>query len=451
MAAGTGHPTFGGRLSAPLTLTLEALARTLLLLRDHIRPEVPDGDLAAALLSTRVALVGDHHNLQTQSAQQALVTTALLTARSGASVHLVVPDLPLLGDQPPLRGDRLSGALLDVLDDLIPGVKGVPELPSGPVDLALVVGDSPWSGSARRVIRLQADAWSGGLASGGGSRWDDYGSPFGALASAGLAAGECFKVAVRRLRPHALNHQALDELFSPIGDAAVRLAPPGTPLPTGRLGTFDCVSGGAIIQAALYALARLNDVTGDARVIEPETAEPTNLNRYSLLRRSQTAAPKAVTLSKMRLGGIHITPVIERYDARLRERLTPHAPAVLVGVDDIPSRWEVQAAQPHWLGVGATTHYSAMASYHVAGLGCVRCLHPRDDPGAGPIPTVSFVSHWAGLWLASLFARERIAARPQRSEQSVYFTSLRADAPAALWLAPVAARADCPFKCYGEE
>jgi len=433
----------------PARTTMQGLARTLLLLRDHVHPDVPDRNLAEALTRTRIAIVGDRPNLQVESAQHAFVTSALLAARSGASVHLVAPDLPLLGKHTPLRGDRLEAALLDALEDLIPELHGAATLPAEELDLAIIIGDTPWSGRARRVARLQADAWSGGIVSGGGTRWCDHASPFGALASAGLAAGEAFKAAVAQLRSSSLNVNAFDELFAPTVEAIVRLAPAGTPAPSGDMGSFDCVSGGAIIQAALYALCRIPGARGAVRVIEPEVADLTNLNRYSLLRRSRSAVLKAVDLAEMGLAGLRIEPIPQRYDATFREQLGPPAPAVLVGVDDIPSRWEVQAAAPFWLGVGATTHYSAMASYHVAGLGCARCLHPRDEPGGGPIPTISFVSHWAGLWLASLFARERIGARPPVLQQSAYFTSLRADSSASLWLGPVAARSDCPFGCGG--
>jgi hypothetical protein len=362
-------------------------------------------------------------------------------------VHVAVPDLPLLGAFPPLRGDRLEAGLLDVLEDLIPGVHGSGTLPTDLVDLAILIGDSSWSGRAIRVLRLQADAWSGAVVEGGGTRWEDCASPFGALAAAGLAAGEAFKVAAAELRNRASNPGAFDDLFRPTAESIVRLAPAGTPAPSGELGSFDCVSGGAIIQAALYALSRIPGVRGTTRVIEPEVADLTNLNRYSLLRRSRTRILKAVDLAEMGFGDLRVDAFPERYDAAFRENLVAHAAAVLVGVDDIPSRWEVQAARPHWLGVGATTHYSAMASYHVQGLGCARCLHPRDELGGGPIPTVSFVSHWAGLWLASLFARERINARAPVAQQSVYFTSLRAESPAALWFGPVSVRDDCPFAC----
>src|SRR5205823_4892490 len=100
---------------------------------------------------------------------------------------------------------------------------------------------------AARVLRLQADAWSGAIVNGGGARWRDYASPFGALAAAGLAAGEAFKAAAVRLRDSSVNRRAFDDLFAPTHEAMVRLAPAGTPAPSGELDSFDCVSGGAII------------------------------------------------------------------------------------------------------------------------------------------------------------------------------------------------------------
>ena len=422
---------------------MEGLSRTLLLLQDHVPRDVRDSVIADALLRTQVAVVGDRLNLGTEAGQHALVTSALLAARCGASVHVVVPDLPLLGAHPPLRGDRLEPALFDVLEDLIPDVHGSAGLPAAAVDLAILVGDSPWSGRARRVVRLQADAWSGAIVQGSGARWHDWGSPFGALAAAGLAAGEVFKVGATRLRDRVAYVSAFDELFAPIVEATVPLAPAGTPAPSGDLGCFDCVSGGAIIQAALFALARIPGARGFARIIEPDLSEMSNLNRNMLLLRSGVGASKAEHISSLGLAAIRIEPVLKRFEASTKQTVFPLAPTVLVGVDDIPSRWEVQTAWPVWLGVGASTHYSSMASYHVRGLGCARCLHPKDDPGGGAVPTVSFVSHWAGLWIASLFAREVIGARPPRSQQSAFFTSLRADSPTALWHAGVPIRAQC--------
>src|SRR2546422_680592 len=192
----------------------QALARTMLLLRDHIRQDVPDTSLAEALLSIRAVVASDAANVQSEAGQHAVVTAALLIARSGGTLHVAVPDVPLLGVQAPLRGDRLGSALINVLDDLIPGLHPVEGIPAYPVDLAIVVGDAPWSGRATRVIRLHGDAWAGGITNGGGgARWVDCRSPFGALGAAGLAAGEAFKMALGRLRDVAINTRAFDALF----------------------------------------------------------------------------------------------------------------------------------------------------------------------------------------------------------------------------------------------
>ncbi len=443
-----GTSGLGPRRMTAIPGVHQALDRTLLLLRDHIRPEVPDSTLVAALRGLRVAIVADAANLATEAGQHAGVTAALLMARSGAALELAIPDVRCRGVQVPLIGDYLGPALFEALDDLVPGVEARATVGSGVVDLAVVLGDSRWTGRARRVLYLSGDAWAGAIsAEGPGCRWCDLGAPIGALSAAGLAATEAFKVAVAPLRPLALDQAGWDLHFAPSRVAAVRLAPEGTPAPSGELGTFDCVSGGAIIQAALYALLRVPGVRGDARVIEPEQGDLTNLNRYALLRYSRLRRPKAEDIAAWAAPHIAVTPVLARYDDALAASLGPLAPSVLVGVDDIPSRWRVQGARPTWLGIGATSHYSAMTSVHVSGWGCAQCLHPHDEPGDGPIPTVSFVSHWAGLWLASYFLRARSGVVFPHQQQSVFMSPLRADAPAAVWFAPVPARPGCPHEC----
>jgi hypothetical protein len=433
----------------------EALARTILLLRDHVRADVPDITLTDALTSVRVIIAADAENLASVEAQHALVTTALLAARSGASIMLEIPEsTEVKGPQAPLTGEYLGPALIETLRDLLPGTlhdydSAAPAREAK--EIVVVIGDTDWRGRASRVIRLQADAWSGAIDQGSGSRWLALGSPFGALSAAGLAAGEIFKLAISGLRGVSIDPIAFDLMFEPTASAVVKLAPNDTPLPPPELGVFDLVSGGAIIQSALYALGRISGVKGRGRVIEPERADLTNLNRYALLRRSRIPEFKANDLSRWAtsggLGGITLEPIVARYDLALADMLAPSAPSVLVGVDDIPSRWVVQQTRPEWLGVGATTHYSSMVSYHTAGLGCAQCLHAEDDPGGEAIPTVAFVSHWAGLWLASMFVRSRMRVPLLTSEQSVFMTALRAESAASVWRTPVAVRVGCPQGC----
>jgi len=47
--------------------------------------------------------------------------------------------------------------------------------------------------------------------------------------------------------------------------------------------------------------------------------------------------------------------------------------------------------------VSGTSHFLAMSSSDQPDGPCAGCAHPRDEQGDGPIPTISFVSLWAGI------------------------------------------------------
>src|SRR5258705_13164523 len=125
---------------------------------------------------------------------------------------------------------------------------------------------------------------------------------------------------------------------------------------------------------------------------------------------------KAVDVASQQLGGLKASAALERFSAESKAIL-PLRDRVLVGVDDIPSRWAVQAKWPHWLGVGATSHYSALVSHHPSDLSCAGCLHPRDEAAVAEIPTAAFVSFWSGLLLASRFVRPVSGERVDPAEQ----------------------------------
>jgi ThiF family protein len=420
----------------------DALDRTLLLMRDEVHDTVTDDELIAALTRLRVALIADADNIASHSAQTAFATAAMLMARSGHQVQLVCPPVALVGPQPPLGRGDLVEELARAGVDLLPGYRFATGAPVDEVDIAIALGNSEISVRAARRIRLNAAPWSGRLGDQTASNiWDGGLWPLGSMAAAGLAAAEAFKTSMRTLAHAARNVSRMETVFAPATDVVFELAPEGAPF-VRQLGMFDCISGGAIINAILYTLARVPGVEGRARVVEPDTADTSNLNRYMLLRQSHLTKPKADDLAAVLVGsGLTIVPVPKRYELSELPSLMPLAASVLVGVDDIPTRWLVQRAGPDWLGVGATTHWSAMASFHTEGLGCAECLHPADDPGNAPIPTVAFVSFWAGLLSASYFLRHRAGRTVPISEQQVYLTALRPELPAR---SPVPTRRGCP-------
>lgn len=426
-----------------MTQLADALNRTLLLMRDEFGSEIADSVLLDALTSTRVALIVDFANINSHSAQTAFVTAAMLMARSAHQVFLIAPNVTMVAPQPPLQPGLMIEQLVRVGRDMLPGVEFKTDEPEGEVDLAIGFGDTPLNVRARWRIRLNAEDWMGIIMRENQLRpWRASLWPFGALAAAGLGAGEAFKIAMRKLLRYALSPTNTAERFALTEEAEFELAPADAPF-CRDLGKVDCVSGGAITNSTFYRLARIPAVTAQGRIIEPDQAELTNLNRNMLLLRSNCDCdiPKARGLAQMLGGGLCFQPLLERYDFDLAGKIAPLAPTVIVGVDHIPTRWAVQAANPKWLVIGATTHWSAMASFHAEGLGCARCLHNQDDLGDGLIPTTACVSFWAGLLSATYLAHHAAGQAISAKEQQVYLSPFRHE---GVFLSAVAMQEDCP-------
>lgn len=432
----------------------EALSRTLLVARDSDLMGaniLSDEQLIKAFVGTRVLLVADEANLSVPSGQHALVTLVDLIARLGVEIRLALPELPILGFQPPLRGKDLRGGLLELGSDLLPGCLITVGDAKEPADIVFILGDSAWEGQADIALRLCGDTWSGWTApaSQNARRWVDS-FPVGGLTAAGIAAPEVFKYALRTLGS-TLPHPVISRFLAPVGAARVCVAPPDTAAGPFELGKLDLVSGGAIAHATLNTLLHLPEITAAIRIIEPECYDLSNLNRYMLLRRSECGLRKIDTLRSWQRPGVTLVGVAQAYTEATSEQLQPFAPQVMVGTDDIPARWAVQRAHPAWLGVGATSHFFTVTSSHTAGQACAGCLHPEDDPGGGPIPTVSFVSYWAGLLLAIRLLRHNLGHAQMGSEQSIWCTPLRLDQARSYWPRPIPINPYCPVQCQNSK
>ena len=83
---------------------------------------------------------------------------------------------------------------------------------------------------------------------------------------------------------------------------------------------------------------------------------------------------------------------------------------------------------------------------------CSGCLHPIDDAAAADqIPTVSFVSFWAGLAMAVRLVREALVQPYPPNQQHLWLTPLRMDQPHAAMWSPVTFRRDCPVPCVASQ
>jgi hypothetical protein len=428
--------------------SLEELNRTILLCRDYVADGLSDDEICHCFQSLRVLCVSNLENLSSHSGQTALVTTVSLLSRTGMQVELRIPDVPMLLPQPPLFGPSLCKALLESSEALVTGATVREETGLNP-DLIFVLGNTKSVGSLIPVWRLCGSDWYGKLAmeemtevSPWTAHW-----PIGAMVSSVLAAGEAFKFVVRRL---PLRNQA-DRVFferSPVCSwdfGSVTVPSKGV-----NLGEVDVISAGAICQSALYALTRLPNGEMWGRIFDGDLTSASNLNRNMLTLAGDVGSLKVQVVANRCTPKLKLDPVTNRFDGKNLGRPLP--PRVLVGVDDIPSRWEVQRRATGWVAVSGTSHFNVSSSSHTPGEPCSGCLHFIDDAaGANPIPTVSFVSFWAGLSMAVRLVREALGCPYPPNQQHLWLTPLRLDQPrATMWL-PVARHRNCPVPCMGSQ
>jgi hypothetical protein len=387
----------------------EALKRTALLLRLDVFGSPPDDDrlIVDGLRDTTVRIVADRPNLATVSGQTALVTLHNQLAMLGVQIDLDIPAVELMSPQPPLRDGDIAEALRDYSDDLIPGGAS---RPAPAADVVYAIGDTPAPAGALRLAGTGAAARVADMTAADADRWN--GDTVTAMAVAAAAAAHGVRAAVPRIAQRlgrgtdGLPPQWRPRTGRPDNFDMTRWAVNG-PV---QLGDVDVVSGGAITQAALYALLRIDGVSGKLRIIEPETADLSNLNRYALTRRADVDTLKADTLPNFSTQHLRVAGHALRLEPATLAQLQPLATRVLVGVDHIPSRWLTQReAAESQIVVGASSHDYVLVSTHEPGTPCAGCVHPRDESTIDAIPTISFVSFWAGLLSALELARTAAA------------------------------------------
>ncbi len=417
------------------------LARTIQLFQADLGVE-DAGTVLFALTTPNILLVADEATVGTRSGQTAITTAALLMAKSGHRVYIDAPDAPLNGDHPPMWGTTLYEAISSVAHQIIDGVEIAIGCPLFEPHIAFVCGDAFMARSvkARRVMMVGWTDWAGEVANWPAPtvrRPTDW--PVGAMAAATLMSAEAIKISGRILISSSSREGHYAELFADAPSARLDLAPEGTPK-VSRLGKLDIISAGAVSNGFLYALLRLPDVTGSARVFDRDCSDETNRNRNMLLIGELVELAK-VDLFKHFESGLQIEPIKRHF---VESDLASLADTVAVGVDDIPTRWLLAKAGSAWMGVGATTHFNSMASVHYPYSGCAACLHPHDELQQGPVPTIAFVSFLAGLMMAADLLRSVAGTDISLKSRQRFLSPLQVGGD---YLAGVPPRADCPAGC----
>ncbi len=413
-----------------------ALERTVELVRSDVFPSASDAEVLASLTGARVRLCADERELSSAAGQTAVVTTAIVAAQSGIELALDLADVALMADQPPLQGARLTEALLTLTRKLI-----TPARPNdgSPVDLIVTFGAT--RSPSEPTLRLSPTPNGFYLAPDADLAPQSWctGKQFPALFGGVAAGAEAFRAAMRRLAESGHLPTLTKAAREPL---PVRLAVP-QPMSIGDLGAIDVISAGAITQGMLFALLRIPDISAQLRVFDEDVFNWPNMNRYPLGHQGLLKVPKVEMLQRYATSAITIAGTQARFDEQAARQITL-SPLVAIGVDHIPSRWHVQAHAPGTVLVGATSHFEVVVSEHPLDEPCAGCLYRDGDDGGNEIPTVSFVSMFAGILQAYLLLSA--ASVPSRAHQ-IRAAPLNLAGSHPMVELGVAQRADCPANC----
>jgi hypothetical protein len=198
--------------------------------------------------------------------------------------------------------------------------------------------------------------------------------PFGCGAAACLAAGTIFRMLF--LKPD-LSVEG-DVKFSTFNlDRGGKKAPPSGQASTGQNGVL--VGLGAIGNAAAWALAR-SPLTGTIHLVDPETIELGNLQRYVLANRSDVNRSKVEVGKRAFRGSLRASPHMMPW-SEFVGRFGYQWQSVLVALDTAQDRRAVQSSLPRWIANGWTQPGDLGVSIHPrfgeTGA-CLACLYLPD-------------------------------------------------------------------------
>jgi molybdopterin/thiamine biosynthesis adenylyltransferase len=391
----------------------KALSRTTRLINQHYFGGAADeGAIAAGLAATTVRLVGDGENLSSRSGQAAFVTTFQLIARMGVGIELHAPEMDLVVEVAPLRRRTLRSALLDLGQDLVPGTV-LREQP-GEAQATFAFGDVRCAqkdaiyvtASDLGCVLTRNEAECTRLSS-------EF--PLGGLAAGAAAAAITLASALPQIE-RATGVERAGQHPSPGPPVRIDLAElfPTIRVGSTELGWVDGVSAGAVTNAFVAVLAWLPAVDADLRVIDDDDIEIHNLNRCLQFHAGDVGEPKVDALTESSSGDLTIRGVKARLTPQSLCEIAPLGERVVVGVDNSKARWLTQEQWPAHLYAGATSNHEAVLTTHHPGEPCVGCAHPDPLPEGEIVPTISFVSFWAGLLQACALLSELDRPLPAR-------------------------------------
>jgi hypothetical protein len=309
--------------------------------------------IAERLDATTLAVAYSREAAASLEGQSLVELTIRLTARLFPSISVVPPD----------DGDTLAVRLRSIAQTINPRLDLEPR--SEPT-VGISVGKGA-SQIAPATIYAGSNGWDALISTKRSVSVGDSSNPFGAGASAALAVANAFRCVFRRESPPQLD----ENLRLPTLGRSSR-----TQLPRDLdVGDVVLVGVGAVGNAAAWSLARAG-LSGRLHLIDAETLDLGNLQRYVLADRSDEGRPKVDIAARQMRGTLRAVRHPETWQEFAAHRGT-HWPTVLVALDSAADRRAVQASLPRWIANAWTQPGDlGVSSHRFTGEGpCLSCLY----------------------------------------------------------------------------
>ncbi|SDO22725.1 Molybdopterin or thiamine biosynthesis adenylyltransferase [Methylobacterium phyllostachyos] len=221
-----------------------------------------------------------------------------------------------------------------------------------------------------------SDGWTARFSSSNPIGCGASANPFGAGAAACIAVANVFRaVFADQIPGGSLDAEITLDLRS------YRSNP--TAATEGEIGPVDLgethlVGLGAIGNGGVWALSRLTSLTGTLHLIDHESVDLSNLQRYALMGQADVDTEKvAVAASLLGGTGLNVVPHRTTWGAYLASRDDWHLERVAVALDTARDRIAVQGALPRWIVNAWTQEGDLGVSRHgfADGRACLACLY----------------------------------------------------------------------------
>lgn len=292
------------------------------------------------------------------------VGQSLETDEGLAAADMLVRLLARLYPRIALRSSRRS-ARLTQLHELATRINPLVEL-SGDPTIEVILGDQRLSRSKARRIYVGSNGWQAEISADRVLTCGSTNIPFGAGLAACLAAANVFRLA---FLPDP--KQDGDSKFSALPSGELRGSEHEL---SGALGDVVLVGAGAIGNGAAWALSRVS-MSGRLRIVDHESVDLGNLQRYVLAERKDEGAVKAQLLSKYFQGPLEADGIPLDLAEFLDREGHAHE-AMLLALDSAKDRRAAQASLPRWVANAWTQPGDLGLSTHDFLNGaCVSCLY----------------------------------------------------------------------------